>query len=90
MDNASAIGSLDTSACRSQATSERRTGHVDLWVTGKEVVRFTFRISLRQSSRAGPLERHLDALSADILLTLNVRGGPVVTHEPGFDLRFSL
>jgi hypothetical protein len=29
-------------------------------------------------------------MSADMLLTLNARAGLVVTHEPGFDLRFHL
>jgi hypothetical protein len=27
-------------------------------------------------------------MSADVLLTSNSKAGPVVTHEPGFDLRF--
>jgi hypothetical protein len=64
----------------------------DLWVIGQEVARSGFRrpspafADLREEARLGPLE----AMSADMMRTPNVGAGPVVTHEPGFDLRFSL
>ena len=50
-------------------------------------------VDLRQPSpifAMKPLGAYLEAMSADILLTLNARAGAVVTHEPGFDLRFLL
>ena len=63
----------------------------DLWVNGQEVARFDLPqsfASLRGSSHRSPTRDRSEALSADNLLTPNARTGPVVTHEPGSDLRF--
>jgi hypothetical protein len=66
---------------------------LDLWVNGQEVARFYLPLrfaSVRRFSRRSPTRDRSEAMSADSLLTPNVRTGRVVTHEPGSDLRFLL
>lgn len=69
-----------------------RHERVDLWVIGREVIEFdlpqTF-ASRRCSALRTPVQAHLGAMSADILLTPKARTGPVVNHEPGSDLGFT-
>ena len=63
----------------------------DLWVIGEEVALIDLPpllARLRGSSPNGLAGIPLEAMSADILLTPNAGTGPVVTHEPGPDLRF--
>jgi len=66
----------------------------DLWVNGQEVPRFDPSADLHPAwplfALKPPLPAHLEAMSADTLLTRNASTGPVVTHEPGPDLRFYL
>ena len=65
----------------------------DLWVNGQEVASLDLLesfASLRDSSRLAFSRAHNEAMSTDIVLTSNARTGPVVTHEPGSDLRFYL
>lgn len=38
---------------------------------------------LKTSSGQGTLRAHLEAMSADIVLTPHARTGPVANHEPG-------
>jgi len=65
--------------------------NVDLWVIPPEVavsvLPRTF-ARLRDSSRRALCRAHIEVVSADTLLTSDARTGPVVTHEPGPDLRF--
>ena len=59
------------------AMEERPDRGLDLWVSGKEVVETDLPQSfarIRGSSREGPFEGHLAAMSADILLTRHSQG----------------
>lgn len=68
-----------------------RAGTLDLWVSGREVGQFdlppTF-AAFSCSPPSRPSRSHLEAMSADTLLTPNARAGSVETHEPGSDLQF--
>jgi hypothetical protein len=71
--------------------AERAPQAADLWVIGKEVGRIDVpppSAHLRWSSPEDLSGVHSKAVSADMLLTPNAEAGPVVTHEPGSDLRF--
>lgn len=65
----------------------------DLWVNGKEVVQLDLLPLLAELRGSSPNDLSgilLEAMSADILLTPDARTEPVVTREPGPDLRFTL
>lgn len=68
-------------------------GRHDLWVICQEVARFdlpqTF-ASLRRSSREDPLEGHLDAMSADIVLTRRSQSPSPVSRKAALTCGFTL
>ena len=47
-------------------------------------------VCVRGSPHEFPEAGHFEALSAEVVLTPHSTAGPVVTHEPGSDLRFHL